>query len=55
MFNVGKFNNTVNYLLGKEGYVFGNVGLSFCGHYSKSYKHIRIKFYEEVLGCTIKN
>ena len=39
-----------NYLLGKGGYVFGGVDLSVfvclsvCGHYSKSYKLIEMKF-----------
>ena len=44
------------YLLGKEGYVFGSVGLFVCGqHYSKSYERIGVKFYGGVLGSTIKN
>ena len=45
------------YLLGKEGYVFGSVGLSVsvCGqHYSKSYERIGMKFYGGVLGSTMK-
>ena len=48
-----------NYLLGKGGYVFGSVGLfvclSVCGHYSKSYERIEMKFYGGVLGSTTKN
>ena len=48
------------YLLGKGGYVFGSVDLfvclSVCGqHYSKSYERIEMKFYEGVLGSTVKN
>ena len=48
------------YLLGKGGYVFGNVGLSVClfvceQHYSKCYERIGMKFYGRVLSSTSKN
>ena len=48
------------YLLGKEGYVFGSVGLSVClsvcgQHYSQSYKRIAMKLYGGVSGSTIMN
>ena len=47
-------------LLDKGGYVFGRVGLSVylfvCGlHYSKGLQQIKMKFYEKVLHCTVKN
>ena len=53
----------VCYLLGKGGYVFGSVGLSVClfvclfvcGHYSKSYERIGMKFYGRALSSTRKN
>ena len=47
------------YLLGKGCYLFGSVGLficlSVCGHYSKSYERIGMKFYGGVLGSTMKS
>ena len=49
----------VTYLLGKGGYVFSSIGLSVClsvcGHYSKTYERIRMKFCGGVLGSTMKN
>ena len=36
----------------KGSYVFGSIGLSVCGHYSKSYEWIGMKFYGGVLGGT---
>ena len=47
------------YLLDKGGYVFSNVGLTFCLFVSnitqKSYERIVMKFYGGVQGRTIKN
>ena len=44
---------------GKEGYVFGSIGLSVCSfvseHYSKTYEQIGMKLSPRLLGGTMKN